>query len=185
MKKALTFLTVAVLAATTQAATVTWKSGTITTPDGQANANTRKVTAMLYLIDSSTYSTLDLSTEANQQAALQTYLAKTADATGASNKNGLANVTTTIDDANKGIANSQYAVLIYQYGTGDSAVYKVGKGTDYLNDMGIAEGTASDLASQSGWVTKSSGGQDPIPEPTTVALLALGLAAVGLKRKVA
>ena len=30
-----------------------------------------------------------------------------------------------------------------------------------------------------------SGGQDPIPEPTTVALLALGLAAVGLKRKVA
>ena len=31
----------------------------------------------------------------------------------------------------------------------------------------------------------SGGGQDPIPEPTTVALLALGLAAVGLKRKVA
>lgn len=184
MKKALTFLAVAALVATTQAATVTWKSGTIYLPDNSKAAKDA-VQAMLYLIDSATYTALDLSTEAGQQSALATYLDKTADATGASNKNGLANVTTELTKT--GIANSQYAVLIYQYGTGDSAVYKIGKGTDFINDLGKAEGTnATDLAGQSAWVTKAaSTPDDPVPEPTTVALLAIGLAAAGLKRKIA
>lgn len=183
MKKALTFLAVAALAATTQAATVTWKSGTITTPDGKANANTRVVQAMLYLIDSTTYDALDLSTETTQQSALATYLDKTADATGASNKNGLADVKT--DITGKGVANSQYAVLIYQYGTGDSAVYKIAKGSLFVNDLDSQEGS-SDFANQSAWVTKvASTPDDPVPEPTTVALLAIGLATAGLKRKVA
>lgn len=187
MKKALTFLAVAALAATTQAATIKWDSGVITTPDGQANANTRVVTAMLYLIDSTTYSALDLSTEAGQQSALATYLDKTADASATSKKAGTAVPETTLTAT--GIANSQYAVLIYQYGTGDSAVYKIGKGQDYVNDMGVQSKYASTgLAGQSDWLTKAAptpDDPDPIPEPTTVALLALGLAAVGLKRKVA
>lgn len=185
MKKILAFLAVAALVATSQAVTVEWASGVITTPDGQANAGALKVSAMLYLIDSTTYTALDLSTEAAQQTALATYLDKTADVTGTSKKNGSANLTTELTET--GIANSQYAVLIYQYGTGDSAVYKIGKGQDYVNDLGKQEKYASTgLAGQSDWLTKAaSTPDDPVPEPTTVALLAIGLAAAGLKRKIA
>ena len=72
----------------------------------------------------------------------------------------------------------------FLYGTFSTSGFTYDKpatppGTLYITPSGLSEGTFTAAT------YTQSGGQDPIPEPTTVALLALGLAAVGLKRKVA
>ena len=65
-------------------------------------------------------------------------------------------------------------------GTGSVSAYGE---TD--NPVDATTATSTYVADRANWTAVTGGGQDPIPEPTTVALLALGLAAVGLKRKVA
>ena len=85
-------------------------------------------------------------------------------------------------DGNNGDSRTLYFYVV----DGDSFYYAGSQsGTQYV--AGEGTGSAADVTNSSipapggtGWTTPG-----PIPEPTTVALLALGMAALGLRRKVA
>ena len=71
----------------------------------------------------------------------------------------------------------------FLYGTFSTAGHTYSGAEPNPGDVAITSAALTEGTFRAATFTQS-GGQDPIPEPTTVALLALGLAAVGLKRKV-
>lgn len=180
MKKVLTIVAAIMVAAITQAATITWASGTLYVPDStgafstqKANAGTYKVSASVWLLaDEAAYNALDLTTAYN------TYVTGgiAATATGATAKTGIANVSTETSNS------KEYALVIYTYNDGTDTWYIANKGYDTINELGYQDNVATQNLGSS---VKNWTKVEAVPEPCTIALLALGLAAVGLKRKVA
>ena len=195
MKKILSFLAVALVAAASQAATVQWQSGTMYVAKDDtgawadatsANRAKGSVTAVYLIVDQSTYNSYAGKAEDiyKDWSTLEGKATRKSDAI-TSNNGGTANWTdsTEVTKADGTI----YALALYTYTHatyGD--FYIAASGSASVNDAGDISGSNKGLASNVGsWTVVPSSTPDPIPEPTTVALLALGLAAVGLKRKVA
>ena len=187
MKKLMLFLVGVVAVCSLQAATLTWKSGTgVKAPNddgtfGTANAGTGTLSMYVFIVDSSTYDSLDVSKVAS------TYASQTASATG--KKEGFSGaaggaVATTHDDWVADANTTYYAAILIKYKDGDKEVYIGNKASGVVNGSGSGA-TVNNLAKYVGGGTSGTAitGYSPVPEPTSALLVLLGVAGLALKRK--
>ncbi len=184
MKKMLIALGVAAVAATLNAATVKWSSGTITLASGVAGSSAGQVTATVWEFTSSTmYDKViagDYDVLANG-AALDA--ASSAKLSGSSNKRGMLDINGSTDvAADKGV----WAVILYTdtTATGDK---KYVVNAAYSGEVGSSGVTVAELANYnggkigsefqggaiSGWTSAAT---MSVPEPTSGLLMLLGMA---------
>jgi len=183
MKKLLTFAVAAVAASAIQAASINWGGDTLnsanTTPGWEGYANAGTTYALILVGDTvGTPTTYDPSTKLTDAGGtvVDTYVLTDDDANNA--QWGPKAYGAPADDIN----GKWFMVTVYDPSTGsaDFTTFQVSGASD--------TGSAFDAAAQMGGLGNNMGSvsvSQNVPEPTTVALLALGLAAVGLKRKVA
>ena len=174
MKKALLMLAIVTIASFVHAAQITWKfssipatSGTGTIADGSA--------ALLF-VDQDRDAILSAlkgenPTMTKEQAIAAASFSTTTSGGGISTKVGNYSAGTTV---------SAFTVVF------DSPTASAG--SQYMATASVSKkfpATGSDASFSFGTPASQGYTWTPIPEPTTIALLALGLAAIGLKRKVA
>ena len=173
MKKILLIAAVAAVASLAQSATVKWNVKGDATSEGQ----------MVYLVLNS-----DIPSEVKELSDLtgKAFASGTIAKTG---RNTYASGEATSD---KFTAGQTYNYTIFFVDSSTTPNKYLNGGTGSVSAYGetdtavdATQATSTYVADRANWTAVTGGGQDPIPEPTTVALLALGLAAVGLKRKVA
>ena len=188
----MTLLAVALVAGITQAASIDWNSGTMYLPtsaaDGTWNTaggtayrvpggSTSPVTAYFFLLTAEEYGNANLVSDVTTAMKNGTY-----DLTVADNTVKPAGTTRAANWKGQGsylAGDSGYMLAIYTLDAVDASFNKewfmVTTGTATIGTGGLNETVANMAANVGTWTA--------VPEPTSMALLALGVAALGLRRK--
>lgn len=182
MKK-LMIAAMAVLAAVAaNAAALKWGSGTVELASG-SQAGKNEVTGYLFLIDSTTYTSLAANTtgKALSDAVYAAYGSSlaSADANKATNAKGVANISDSTVYAN---GNTAYAALLFIEGDnymGNVATYTLTSDLDTTIDN-LALTIGGDVG---GGSTATAWSTTAAPEPTSGLLMLLGMAGLALRRR--
>lgn len=181
MKKMLLIATLAVAAVTSQAATLKWSANNIKDANGTAISG-----GVAYLFAVENNCGYENFTAADLDAAAKAGTLDVSKAI-ATTKTGTAGQISLSGIGNFGAGDSLKAIFVVYDGStiGDSSNFQVSGGPlsaswiSATGEQGVAFGNMSTGAN------KSASGWTAVPEPCSGALIALGLAAVALKRKVA
>lgn len=190
MKKLMLILAGVALAASTQAASISWKSGTAVKAPGSdgvfgtANAASGTLSMYVFIIDQASYDSLDVANVVNS------YKDQTSAATASKVGFGGAAggmVSTSHDDWIADQNTTYYAVILLSYKDGDTEMFIGNKASAIINGSGAGgvvnnlakfEGGGTSGTKISGWTTAGA-----VPEPTSALLVLLGVAGLALRRK--